>query len=97
MWSEDCFQAGEKRGVCPVLPGPNFARIVFWGRRFGDRKAIEEQTTTWDKLIIDRQADLFEWVKPLKKVHERHIMILAFANNHYAGHGPATIELFRNL
>jgi hypothetical protein len=24
-------------------------------------------------------------------------MILAFANNHYAGHGPPTVELFRNL
>jgi hypothetical protein len=24
-------------------------------------------------------------------------MILAFANNHYAGHGPSTVELFRKL
>jgi len=66
-------------------------------RWLGDRKAIEEQTTTWDKVIIDRQGELFEWVKLLKKVHERRIMILAFANNHFAGHGPATVELFRQL
>jgi len=66
-------------------------------RWLGDRKGIEETTTTWDKVIVDRQGDLFEWVKLLKKVHERRIMILAFANNHYAGHGPATIELFRHL
>jgi uncharacterized protein YecE (DUF72 family) len=66
-------------------------------RWLGDRKAIEEQTTTWDKIIIDRQGELFEWVKLLKKVHERRVMILAFANNHFAGHAPGTLELFRQL
>jgi len=66
-------------------------------RWLGDRKGIEEKTKTWDKVIVDREADLFEWVGLLKKVHERHIMILAFANNHYAGNGPATVELFRTL
>lgn len=66
-------------------------------RWLGDRKAIEEMTKTWDKVIIDRQGDLFEWASLLKKVHERRIMILAFANNHFAGHGPATVELFRKL
>jgi uncharacterized protein YecE (DUF72 family) len=66
-------------------------------RWLGDRKGIEEKTTTWDKVIVDREGDLFEWVDLLKKVHERRIMILAFANNHYAGHGPATVELFRSL
>jgi uncharacterized protein YecE (DUF72 family) len=39
-------------------------------RWLGDRKGIEEMTTTWDKVIVDRQGDLFEWVKLLKKVHE---------------------------
>jgi len=48
-------------------------------------------------VIVDRKGELSEWVDLLKKVHERRIMILAFANNHYAGHGPATVELFRNL
>jgi len=51
-----------------------------------DAEAIDEQTTTWDKIIIDRQGELFEWVKELKKARERRIMILAFANNHYAGY-----------
>ena len=66
-------------------------------RWLGDRKAIEEQTTTWDKVIIDRQGEMFEWVKELKKARERRIMILAFANNHYAGFGPGTLALFRQL
>ena len=38
-----------------------------------------------------------EWVEVLKKIHERKIQILAFANNHYAGFGPGTIEEFRAL
>jgi uncharacterized protein YecE (DUF72 family) len=52
-------------------------------RWLGDRRGIEEKTKTWDKVIVDRQGDLFEWVGLLKKVHERRIMILAFANKHY--------------
>jgi uncharacterized protein YecE (DUF72 family) len=54
-------------------------------RWLGDRKGIEEKTTTWDKVIVDRQGDLSEWVSLLKKIQERRIMILAFTNNHYAG------------
>ena len=66
-------------------------------RWLGDRKGIEEQTKTWNKIIVNRSADLGEWVEVLKKVSARKIQILAFANNHYAGYGPGTIEEFRAL
>ena len=66
-------------------------------RWLGDRKGIEEKTKTWDKVIVDRRGDLLEWVELLKNVHKRRIQILAFANNHYAGHGPGTVNLFREL
>jgi uncharacterized protein YecE (DUF72 family) len=66
-------------------------------RWLGDRKGIEEKTKTWNKIIVDRTAELGDWVEVLKKVHERKIQILAFANNHYAGFGPGTIEEFRGL
>ena len=66
-------------------------------RWIGDRKGIEEKTKTWDKLILDRGPDLAEWVEVLKPVYKRKIQILAFANNHYAGYGPGTIEQFREL
>jgi uncharacterized protein YecE (DUF72 family) len=62
-----------------------------------DRKGIEEQTKVWDKIIVDRSADLAEWVEVLKTVHKRKIQILAFANNHFAGFGPETIKQFREL
>jgi uncharacterized protein YecE (DUF72 family) len=63
----------------------------------GDRKGIEEQTKVWNKAIVDRSAELSDWVKILKSVHKRKIQIFAYANNHYAGYGPATIEKFREL
>src|ERR1700676_467045 len=66
-------------------------------RWLGDRKGIEKQTKVWDKIIVDRRAELTEWVEVLKKVHERRIQILAFANNHFQGFGPGTLEEFKKL
>src|SRR5882762_262734 len=66
-------------------------------RWLGDRKGIEEQTKTWDKVIVDRHAELTEWADILGKVHKRKIQIFAYANNHYAGFGPATVEMFQGL
>jgi uncharacterized protein YecE (DUF72 family) len=84
-------------------PKQQFARVdpitadFAYVRWLGDRKGIELKTKIWDKIIVDRTAELNEWVDVLKKVHERRIQILAFANNHYAGYGPGTIEEFRKL
>ena len=47
-------------------------------RWLGDRKGIEEQTKVWDKIIVDRSAELAEWVEVLKTVHKRKIQILSF-------------------
>jgi uncharacterized protein YecE (DUF72 family) len=66
-------------------------------RWLGDRKGIEEQTKVWDKIMVDRRAELSEWAEILGKVHKRKIQIFAYANNHYAGYSPATVEMFRGL
>src|SRR6266853_6583597 len=66
-------------------------------RWLGDRKGIEEQTKTWDKVIVDRRAELSEWQRFSGKLHKRKIQIFAYANNHFAGHGPATVEMFQQL
>ena len=66
-------------------------------RWLGDRKGIEEQTKTWDKTIIDRRSSLEEWVEACRKFNQRSIAIFAYANNHYAGHAPATVRLFWQL
>jgi len=66
-------------------------------RWLGDRKAIEEQTTSWDKTILDRRRDLEAWVEACRKFLGRRIAVFAFANNHYAGHAPDTVRLFQQL
>ncbi len=65
-------------------------------RWLGNRKGIEQVTTTWDKAVIDRRDDLKNWVVVLRRlVEDKRIgKIFAFANNHYGGHGPATVKLF---
>ena len=68
-------------------------------RWLGDRKGIEKVTTTWDKTVVDRRADLKGWADLLwELVNSKKIRkLLAYANNHYAGHGPATVKLFMDL
>jgi uncharacterized protein YecE (DUF72 family) len=66
-------------------------------RWLGDRKGIEEQTKTWDKTILDRHEDLGHWAELFRQFVARNLKIFAYANNHYAGHGPGTVRLFRQL
>jgi uncharacterized protein YecE (DUF72 family) len=66
-------------------------------RWLGDRKAIEQQTKVWDKVIVDRRVELSEWADILGKVYKRKVQIYTYANNHYAGFRPATVEMFRDL
>ncbi len=68
-------------------------------RWLGDRHGIEKITRVWDKAIVDRTEDLKNWVQFVRQMvlsrKLRHIFL--FANNHYAGHGPATVKLFWDL
>jgi uncharacterized protein YecE (DUF72 family) len=66
-------------------------------RWLGDRKGIEEKTKVWNEVIVDRRQELSEWAEILGKVHKRKIQIYAYANNHFAGYSPATVEMFQGL
>jgi uncharacterized protein YecE (DUF72 family) len=66
-------------------------------RWLGDRKGIETLTTTWNQTIVDRTADLQSWVDVCEKIQKRGITQYVYANNHYSGFAPATVELFRSL
>jgi uncharacterized protein YecE (DUF72 family) len=66
-------------------------------RWLGDRKGIEKLTKTWDKTIVDRKAQLASWVDYLRPIRKRGVTIFAYANNHYAGFGPATVAQFVKL
>lgn len=69
-------------------------------RLLGDRRAIEERTKTWDRVVEDRGERLDAWSAVIEEIAARHAVrsVLAFANNHYAGHAPATCrDLARRL
>jgi uncharacterized protein YecE (DUF72 family) len=66
-------------------------------RWLGDRKGIEALTQTWNKTVIDRTDQLKSWVNFCYQVKRRGVTVYAYANNHYAGHAPATIKQFRTL
>jgi uncharacterized protein YecE (DUF72 family) len=66
-------------------------------RWLGNRKDIEKLTTTWNFTIIDRTAELQTWVDVCAKIQKRGISQYVYANNHYSGFAPATVELFRSL
>jgi len=66
-------------------------------RWLGDFKGIEKVTKTWDKVVVDRTQQLSNWVDYCYQITKRGVTIYAYANNHYAGHAPATIAQFLAL
>ena len=68
-------------------------------RWLGDRHGIEKITQVWDKTVVDRKSDLKNWAGLLKQmVNNKDIRkLFGFFNNHYAGHGPATVKMFWDL
>lgn len=63
-----------------------------YARLVGDRRAVEERTETFDRIVIDRSERLDRWAGLLGRITERVPRTYVFANNHYAGHGPETIR-----
>jgi uncharacterized protein YecE (DUF72 family) len=49
------------------------------------------------RQILDRREPLQDWVKVCDQAVRCGVEVCAFANNHYAGHGPATVRLFKEL
>ncbi|HUU97831.1 MAG TPA: DUF72 domain-containing protein [Phycisphaerae bacterium] len=72
-----------------VVTGPfSYVRLI------GDRKGIEEITRTWDKVVMDRSADLRRVARAIRQIAQR-VPVHTFVNNHYAGHGPETSRQLR--
>ena len=74
------------RRIDPVTADFAYARLI------GDRKLVDRKTKTFDRLVVDRSAELDSWARILAELKERVPKAYVFANNHYAGHGPATIR-----
>jgi len=63
-----------------------------YARLIGDRQAVEERTTTFSEIVLDQGPRLDRWAELLASIVARTRETFAYANNHYAGHGPATVR-----
>jgi uncharacterized protein YecE (DUF72 family) len=63
-----------------------------YARLIGDRKAVEGKTETFDRIVVDQSARLERWADLFQDLMPRVRDTFVYANNHYAGFGPATIR-----
>jgi len=61
-----------------------------YGRLIGDRKKIDSLTESFDRVVLDQRPRLERWAGLLRGLAGDVDDIFVYANNHYAGHGPAT-------
>jgi uncharacterized protein YecE (DUF72 family) len=64
-------------------------------RLIGDR-SIEEKD--FGRIQIDRVLEMEKWAENIKAIENERIKLgIMTANNHYAGFGPGTANVFRNM
>lgn len=63
------------------------ARLRSAGKRSGE----------WSELALDREAEMREWVAPLRERASAGKRVVAFFNNHYAGFAPGSVFRFGRL
>jgi uncharacterized protein YecE (DUF72 family) len=78
------------RRIDPITASFAYVRLM------GDREATDRLTSTWDKIVVDKSADLQSTTEVIESFAER-VPVAVFASNHYAGHSPATIRQVRAL
>jgi uncharacterized protein YecE (DUF72 family) len=77
------------RRLDPVTASFAYVRLL------GERRRIEALTLSWETEVIDRSREIRLWAEFLGRWLERRVPTLVYANNHYAGHAPATVERLR--
>jgi uncharacterized protein YecE (DUF72 family) len=66
-------------------------------RWLGDRFKIEEQTKSWDHLILDRGREMELWIPAVRRMLGEGRAVYGYFNNHYAGYAVGSIRLFREM
>jgi uncharacterized protein YecE (DUF72 family) len=75
----------------PITANFSYVRLL------GDRKQIESTTTIWDKVVQDKTDKVSDWVRHCLQVQRRGVKQYVYANNHYEGYSPATVEKFKHF
>lgn len=85
----------------PQTATARFAYVRFLGNHREMDAVVEEKAKAggrrWDEIVRDRTRELRAWVPAIRDLAGRVEEIFVFFNNHYAGHAPASIELFRSV
>ena len=75
--------------IDPLTTDLSYIRLV------GDRKKTEALTETlerrWSREVIDQSERIDRWAAVIHTIVEKNINVLAYINNHFAGHAPATV------
>jgi uncharacterized protein YecE (DUF72 family) len=102
-WFQDlAYNFFANNGICLVwsqmaeLKTPPVVTSDFlYLRLIGDRSIQEKD---FGRIQIDRVVDMQKWVENVKTVADERIKLaIMTANNHYAGFGPGTVNIFRNM
>ncbi len=63
-----------------------------YARLIGDRKRIDALTDVLDRTVVDQSASLARWAELANELLQRAKRVYVYANNHFAGFAPATID-----
>ena len=78
------------------LQTPPILTTDFLYLRFIGDRSIQEKD--FGRIQIDRVLEMEKWAENIKTVEDERIKLaIIAANNHYAGFGPGTANMFRNM
>jgi uncharacterized protein YecE (DUF72 family) len=78
------------------LRTPPIVTTDFLYLRFIGDRSIQEKD--FGRIQIDRVMEMQKWANDIKTVEDEGIKLaIIAANNHYAGFGPGTVNIFRNM
>jgi uncharacterized protein YecE (DUF72 family) len=82
--------------VLAELQTPPIVTTDFLYLRFIGDRSIQEKD--FGRIQIDRELEMQKWADNIKTVEDERIKLaIVAANNHYAGFGPGTANVFRNM
>jgi uncharacterized protein YecE (DUF72 family) len=102
-WFQDlAYNFFANNDICMVwsqlaeLRTPPIVTTDFLYLRFiGDRNIQEKD---FGRIQIDRVLEMQKWANDIQTVEDEGIKLaIIAANNHYAGFGPGTVNIFRNM
>lgn len=60
-------------------------------RLLGERTEVERHTKVFDRIVVDRSAELGADAEAIRMLSGR-VPVVVFVNNHFAGHAPTTVQ-----